>query len=292
VAKKSDSRKFFSELLSPLGFSRYDDYLNSPLWAGIRTRVFESKGRTCLRCLTAKANQIHHERYDLATMRGDTLLHLTPICGDCHQSEHGISKKPSTSPAKARKKKNRRSKASRKRRRREREGVVRPTKKTVSKAQLAFERIARLASRGVTNFHAFGISQGVGESVARALREGRSIDELVDKRFPVPSPPKQNRLPCPLCKACGRPLSRGSVKRDKDTCGACRQKANSQKVSKAVIQRNQERKRRQAYIAALRRDLASMTVSEALDNARRVRLMMENLEVSDPLSQEYRDIVR
>lgn len=78
----------FKDKLAELGFTSYRDYCKSPLWAGIRSRVFDLKGRTCLKCLKAKATQIHHERYELEVMRGLDLSPLVPICGPCHEAQH------------------------------------------------------------------------------------------------------------------------------------------------------------------------------------------------------------
>jgi hypothetical protein len=78
----------FRDRLAALGFASYRDYRKSPLWADIRSRVFDLKGRTCLRCNERRATQIHHTRYDAETMAGRTLVGLVPICGPCHAAEH------------------------------------------------------------------------------------------------------------------------------------------------------------------------------------------------------------
>lgn len=79
-----------NRIIASMGYADYEAYLQSPLWKSIRGRVYAAKGKVCLRCKTERANQIHHTQYDTATMRGDTLNHLVPICGDCHQAEHGL----------------------------------------------------------------------------------------------------------------------------------------------------------------------------------------------------------
>jgi 5-methylcytosine-specific restriction endonuclease McrA len=66
-----------------LGFKTYRAYLKSPLWRSIRKRVFALKGRTCSLC-PCRANQVHHRRYDRATLSGALLTFLEPICDKCH----------------------------------------------------------------------------------------------------------------------------------------------------------------------------------------------------------------
>lgn len=81
--------RVFDGWLRDLGFASYAAYLNSGLWARIRSRVFDAKGRQCLRC-GGKARQVHHRLYSPAVMRGDDIEPLEPICGDCHEREHGL----------------------------------------------------------------------------------------------------------------------------------------------------------------------------------------------------------
>lgn len=88
-----------NELLARMGFPTYEAYLASPLWESIRVRVYEAKGRTCLRCRQADAVEVHHTRYDEPTLRGDTLNYLVPVCRDCHEGEHGIGGKDRVGPA-------------------------------------------------------------------------------------------------------------------------------------------------------------------------------------------------
>ena len=79
-------REKYDERLGVLilnGYQTYGDYLKSPLWQEIRERVFEKFGRICHFC-TDQATQIHHEKYDLATIMGDSLRYLIPVCGRCH----------------------------------------------------------------------------------------------------------------------------------------------------------------------------------------------------------------
>jgi hypothetical protein len=89
----------FTDDLKSIGFDSYAEYLKSPLWASIRSRVYASKGRMCLDCKTRRATQIHHRQYDLTTLKGDTLNYLVPVCRQCHREEHGLEPpKPTVAP--------------------------------------------------------------------------------------------------------------------------------------------------------------------------------------------------
>lgn len=88
----------FTDDLKSIGFGCYADYLASPLWASIRSRVYASKGRMCLDCKMRRATQIHHRQYDLETLKGDTLNYLVPICRQCHRAEHGLETPQTVAP--------------------------------------------------------------------------------------------------------------------------------------------------------------------------------------------------
>lgn len=81
-----------NDLVLPLGYCSYADYLKSALWVSIRSRVYEAKGRVCLECKEAPATEIHHRRYDEDTLRGLTLNYLVPICDPCHERIHNINR--------------------------------------------------------------------------------------------------------------------------------------------------------------------------------------------------------
>lgn len=67
-----------------LGFEDYADYLRSELWAGIRRRVFERDKMRCRLC-NGRAAQVHHHRYDKATILGETLDYMAALCRSCHR---------------------------------------------------------------------------------------------------------------------------------------------------------------------------------------------------------------
>ena len=71
--------------LRVLGFKSYSEYLRSALWKSIRKRVIDTGPPECAKCLKRKATQVHHRSYDPATLRGDSILSLTKLCGGCHR---------------------------------------------------------------------------------------------------------------------------------------------------------------------------------------------------------------
>lgn len=69
-------------MLRGMGFDDYKSYLNSPMWAGIRARVFENCP-DCVKC-GRDARQIHHLRYTAKNLSGESLSGLVAICAGCH----------------------------------------------------------------------------------------------------------------------------------------------------------------------------------------------------------------
>jgi hypothetical protein len=69
--------------LRSMGYESYTVYLLSPLWRSIRRAVFRLKGVQCSLC-SRPARQIHHLDYGEATLRGEDLSGLAPICRRCH----------------------------------------------------------------------------------------------------------------------------------------------------------------------------------------------------------------
>lgn len=76
--------KRFNQAFKHLGFSTHSEYLDSPLWKGIRTRVLIRDGNKCRVCLK-NARHVHHRSYDYATMSGRNLGRLVSICDSCHR---------------------------------------------------------------------------------------------------------------------------------------------------------------------------------------------------------------
>lgn len=71
------------EFLKRLGFETYQDYLKSNLWVAIRRKVLELHKGLCVAC-GRKAEQVHHIRYDMATLSGQDLSGLCPLCEADH----------------------------------------------------------------------------------------------------------------------------------------------------------------------------------------------------------------
>jgi hypothetical protein len=76
--------KLRAQSLSILGFSSYREYLASPLWARIRSRVLHTCRYQCKSCLK-RATQVHHRHYALEVMSGQNIGSLIALCGDCHK---------------------------------------------------------------------------------------------------------------------------------------------------------------------------------------------------------------
>ena len=83
--------------LRSLGVASYRDYLRSETWIRIRSRVMSRDNGRCRTC-GAPAREVHHNRYDLATMRGDSIDSLMGLCPECHDvAENGKRSIPSVS---------------------------------------------------------------------------------------------------------------------------------------------------------------------------------------------------
>lgn len=76
--------RYRNDNLRSLGFKSFRSYLKSPLWQSIRARVFATQP-LCIGCGRKKATQVHHRAYDPATLRGDCLHSLSPVCARCHR---------------------------------------------------------------------------------------------------------------------------------------------------------------------------------------------------------------
>lgn len=68
-----------------IGMSSYDEYLASPLWASIRSRILD--GAECYAC-GHTPTQVHHSRYTKQTLIGRDDSNLFALCGVCHQWAH------------------------------------------------------------------------------------------------------------------------------------------------------------------------------------------------------------
>lgn len=73
-----------NQTLCDMGFASYDEYLRSPLWRSIRSRVLHRDRRLCL-CGQA-AKRVHHLDYEKQTLMGCRLTGMVSVCQSCHQA--------------------------------------------------------------------------------------------------------------------------------------------------------------------------------------------------------------
>ena len=72
-------------ILKEIGFATYADYLISPTWKKIKSRVRKAKGKFCVICRD-KATEYHHLNYGKPDLLGETIANIVPICNVCHES--------------------------------------------------------------------------------------------------------------------------------------------------------------------------------------------------------------
>lgn len=61
----------------------YSDYLRSPRWHAIRSKVLRRAAGMCEGCAEQPATQVHHLTY--AHVGNEMLFDLVAICNDCHE---------------------------------------------------------------------------------------------------------------------------------------------------------------------------------------------------------------
>jgi 5-methylcytosine-specific restriction endonuclease McrA len=73
----------------------YEVYLQSPIWAEKRRRVFERARGLCEGCGIRRPNRIHHLRYPKGSspgsdewLRAEKLFDLVALCDSCHADLH------------------------------------------------------------------------------------------------------------------------------------------------------------------------------------------------------------
>lgn len=76
--------------LKQLGFANYADYLASPIWRVVRTRVFRRANGLCEACREAKPENVHHWSYDVETLLGMRMANLEAVCKPCHDQFHEV----------------------------------------------------------------------------------------------------------------------------------------------------------------------------------------------------------
>jgi len=82
-----------NEILKEIGFNSYADYLASPLWESIKTKVQDKLGRGCI-CCRQPANAFHHRSYAKEVLTGENISEtILPLCRRCHRVIEFHSKK-------------------------------------------------------------------------------------------------------------------------------------------------------------------------------------------------------
>jgi hypothetical protein len=69
--------------LQILGYASYSDYLRSPLWGSIRSKVI-ARSPFCRLCRVRLSTQAHHTSYCLPIMGGQRIASIWALCGRCH----------------------------------------------------------------------------------------------------------------------------------------------------------------------------------------------------------------
>jgi len=72
------------ETLRGMGFSSYDEYRESRLWAWIRRQALRRDKKRCRIC-RGRAEEVHHNSYRLAVLQGRSLGDLFSLCSECHR---------------------------------------------------------------------------------------------------------------------------------------------------------------------------------------------------------------
>lgn len=90
LARRQDRLDTFkrqaAERAQPENRGEYDDYLRSPRWLAMRSRIFQRAGHRCEGCLDAPAVHVHHLTY---AHRGDEFaFELLALCAACHHRLH------------------------------------------------------------------------------------------------------------------------------------------------------------------------------------------------------------
>jgi hypothetical protein len=268
----------------PLGYASYEDYLRSPLWASIRSRVFELKGWTCLRCKSAPAKQVHHTRYEPVDMRGERLLYLEPICVQCHRGEHAAARARMSHQVVKRVK----TKAAKpvdasgvklvRLSERQRKHLCRDIKagRISENVTKTVKHIEFLVRNGATEFSVHGLPQKLVKRIVQVIKSQEGWRAAMAPRGEhQQAAPNPNRNPLE-CEQCRNLLSKAARKKKMKLCAKCLMKSEP-----AAPRRGLPKELRKPF------SKAAVFASD-----RPLKGYIRRTHESDPLSQEYRDIVR
>lgn len=70
-------------ILRQMGYSCYQEYLRSSLWRSIRQKAMVACNGECVLC-RHPAKEVHHTNYSEASLRGQSIESLVPLCETCH----------------------------------------------------------------------------------------------------------------------------------------------------------------------------------------------------------------
>jgi hypothetical protein len=73
-------------MLAELGFQAFGEYIRSPLFRSIRTRVIEAARGKCRSC-GEPATKVRHAKFTRENLSGRSLAFLTPLCGLCFEAD-------------------------------------------------------------------------------------------------------------------------------------------------------------------------------------------------------------
>lgn len=68
------------------GQAIYAQYLASPEWAAIRSKVMRRAAGVCEGCADAEPNEVHHLTYE--NVGAEFMFELVALCGPCHRRIH------------------------------------------------------------------------------------------------------------------------------------------------------------------------------------------------------------
>lgn len=80
----------FRETLTALGFSTYEEYLQSPHWKYLSELIYEHYGQKCLCCGARVRLEIHHLTYE--RIGRERLSDLRVVCRFHHELIHKLDK--------------------------------------------------------------------------------------------------------------------------------------------------------------------------------------------------------
>lgn len=79
-----------NKILNGLGYSSYQQYLQSPHWKRVRGRMYQSKCvYKCYCCSKLNMLQLHHKSYK--SLGKENLNHLIWLCEKCHKRTHALT---------------------------------------------------------------------------------------------------------------------------------------------------------------------------------------------------------